>query len=117
LQEVGARPEAHIEDFYQRILAVEKPHQKRIKFSGRDSIDRIELEAGPMVGRTEEWRKLLALWQNTASGKAQIGLIIGEAGIGKTRLISDLENWAVLQSIPIDTAVCHPADGSLPYGH
>jgi tetratricopeptide (TPR) repeat protein len=69
-----------------------------------------------LVGRTEEWRKLLALWQNATRGKIQVGFVTGEAGIGKTRLISELTDWAELQSIPIDTATCYPAEGSLSYG-
>ena len=114
-QEVGAKPEAQIEDLFQRIQAAEKPPQKgTIKFPIKDHA--YGHEASPMVGRTEEWKKLLALWQNTATGKIQIGFITGEAGIGKTRLITELTSWAELQSIPIDTAVCYPAEGSLPYG-
>jgi DNA-binding SARP family transcriptional activator len=105
--EVGAKPEAQIEELYQRLQAAEKVPQKE-KIDARES--------SPMVGRTEEWRKLLALWQNAASGKIQVGFITGEAGIGKTRLISEFTKWAELQSISIDTAACYPAEGSLPYG-
>jgi tetratricopeptide (TPR) repeat protein len=72
--------------------------------------------AGPLVGRTEEWRRLLALWHKAAAGRIQVGFITGDAGIGKTRLIAEFTHWAELQSIPIDTAVCYPAEGSLPYG-
>jgi DNA-binding SARP family transcriptional activator/tetratricopeptide (TPR) repeat protein len=116
-QEVGAKPDAQIEDLYQHIQAAAKPHQKgAIKNSVKDPAKPDGREAGPMVGRTEEWRKVLALWQNAILGKIQIGFITGEAGIGKTRLISELTNWAELQSIPIDTAMCYPAEGNLAYG-
>ena len=116
-QEVEAKPDAQIEDLYQRIQATAKQSQNgTIKFSDKDAASPEGRETIPLVGRTEEWRKLLALWQNAATGKIQVGFITGEAGIGKTRLISELTNWAELQSIPIDTAVCYPAEGSLPYG-
>jgi DNA-binding SARP family transcriptional activator/tetratricopeptide (TPR) repeat protein len=117
LQEVGIKPDAQIEDLYQRIQVATRPPQKEsIEFSVKVSTKSEGREASPLVGRTEEWRKLLALWQNAAKGKPQVGFITGEAGIGKTRLISELINWAELQSIPIDIAVCYPAEGNLPYG-
>lgn len=115
--EVGAKPDTQIEELYQRLQAAEKPPQKGgIKFSVKDSAKPEGREAGPMLGRTEEWRKLLALWQSAETGKIQIGFITGEAGIGKTRLISELSNWAELQSISTNIAMCYPAEGSLPYG-
>jgi DNA-binding SARP family transcriptional activator/tetratricopeptide (TPR) repeat protein len=116
LEEVGAKPDAQIEELYQRLQSAAKPPLKGRKFSVNDSAKPEGREASPLVGRAEEWRKLLALWQNAATGKIQVGFITGEAGIGKTRLISELTNWAELQSIPIDTAVCYPAEGNLPYG-
>ena len=116
-QELGAKPDAEIEELYQRIQAAAKsPDKGTIKLSAKDSAKPEERAASPLVGRTEDWRKLLALWQNATTGKIQVGLITGEAGIGKTRLIVELTNWAELQSIPIDTATCYPAEGSLSYG-
>jgi len=106
-EEVGTTPEAQIEELYQRIQAVAKLPQKDT-VGGREN--------NPMVGRTDEWRQLMELWRNAAGGKIQVGFITGEAGIGKTRLISEVANWAELQSIPIDTAACYPAEGNLPYG-
>ncbi|HSL46437.1 MAG TPA: AAA family ATPase [Anaerolineales bacterium] len=116
-QELGTKPDAQIEELYERIQAAAKsPDIGTIKLSVKNSAKPEERAADPLVGRTEEWRKLLSLWQNATTGKIQVGFITGEAGIGKTRLITELTNWAELQSIPIDTAVCYPAEGSLPYG-
>jgi DNA-binding SARP family transcriptional activator/tetratricopeptide (TPR) repeat protein len=116
-EELAAKPDAQIQELYERIQATAKsPDQGSIKHLITDSAELQERAAGPLVGRTEEWRKLLALWQTARTGKLQVGFITGEAGIGKTRLISELSYWAELQSIPIDIAVCYPAEGSLPYG-
>jgi DNA-binding SARP family transcriptional activator len=116
-QELGAKPDVQIEELYERIQTAAKSSVKgAIKLSAKDSFKPEEREASPLVGRTEEWRKLVALWQNAAAGKIQVGFVTGEAGIGKTRLIAEVTNWAELQSIPIDTAVCYPAEGSLSYG-
>jgi DNA-binding SARP family transcriptional activator len=116
-QELGAKPDVQIEELYEHIQAAAKsPDRGTIKLSVKNSDQPEERAAEPLVGRTEEWRKLLALWQNATRGKIQVGFITGEAGIGKTRLITEMTNWAELQSIPIDTATCYPAEGYLPYG-
>jgi DNA-binding SARP family transcriptional activator len=116
-QEVGAKPDAQIEELHQRIQAAVKASQKGpIKIPAEDSAPPERGDASPLVGRREEWHRLLALWQNATNGKKQVGFVTGEAGIGKSRLIAELTNWAELQSIPMDTAVCYPAEGSLPYG-
>jgi class 3 adenylate cyclase/tetratricopeptide (TPR) repeat protein len=41
----------------------------------------------PFVGREEELRLLMNRWERTLDGDGQVALIIGEAGIGKTRLV------------------------------
>ena len=52
------------------------------------------LEAGaaargltPFVGREDELRLLMNRWESTLNGEGQVALIIGEAGIGKSRLV------------------------------
>ena len=39
-----------------------------------------------LVGRDEELRQLLALWESAKCGEGQVALICGEAGIGKSHL-------------------------------
>jgi DNA-binding SARP family transcriptional activator len=116
-QEVGAKLDAKTDDLYQRIQAATKPPQKgTLNFSDQEPAKPEGRQTSPLVGRSEEWRRLLALWENASTGNVQVGFITGEAGIGKTRLLSEFTHWSELQSIPIDTAVCYPAEGSLPYG-
>ena len=46
----------------------------------------------PFVGREEELRLLLRRWEQTREGQGQLALIIGEAGIDKTRLVSEFRD-------------------------
>ncbi len=41
----------------------------------------------PFIGRKEEVQKLLDCWARAKAGEQQVGLINGEAGIGKSRLL------------------------------
>jgi class 3 adenylate cyclase/tetratricopeptide (TPR) repeat protein len=41
----------------------------------------------PFVGREDELRSLLSRWERALDGEGQVALIIGEAGIGKSRLL------------------------------
>src|SRR4029077_20854655 len=41
----------------------------------------------PFVGREEELRLLMNRWERALEGEGQVTLIIGEAGIGKSRLV------------------------------
>lgn len=45
----------------------------------------------PLVGRTEELEILLQCWQRARTGKGQVVMLSGEAGIGKSRLTAGLE--------------------------
>jgi transcriptional regulator with AAA-type ATPase domain len=41
----------------------------------------------PFVGREDELRLLMSRWERALDGERQVVLIIGEAGIGKSRLL------------------------------
>jgi DNA-binding SARP family transcriptional activator len=69
----------------------------------------------PLVGRTAEWAQLQAAWRSAAGGRPQMALLVGEAGIGKTRLAEELEGWATRQGILSASARGYAAEGALPY--
>src|SRR5262245_12852805 len=47
-------------------------------------------ESGPYVGRQPERQRLRELWARAEAGRAQVALVCGEAGIGKSRLVAEL---------------------------
>jgi DNA-binding SARP family transcriptional activator len=56
----------------------------------------------PLVGRTEEHRRLVTAFRLVLEGHPQTVSIIGEAGIGKTRLVEDFLTWLNLQTPGVD---------------
>jgi class 3 adenylate cyclase/tetratricopeptide (TPR) repeat protein len=46
----------------------------------------------PFVGREEELRLLLSRWERVREGEGQLALIIGEPGIGKSRLVAEFHD-------------------------
>ncbi len=71
----------------------------------------------PLVGRAAEHAQLAALYQQAGTGKSQCAAIIGEAGIGKTRLIQAFLAWAALATLPADILQgrAFEVGGRLPY--
>jgi class 3 adenylate cyclase/tetratricopeptide (TPR) repeat protein len=46
----------------------------------------------PFVGREEELRLLLSRWERACEGEGQLVLVVGEAGIGKSRLVAEFHD-------------------------
>jgi len=51
-------------------------------------------QARPLFGRAAELRTLMAAWTTARAGHGRVVLITGEAGIGKTRLVTELARRA-----------------------
>lgn len=49
-----------------------------------------EKKFSPIVGRSEELKHLLKLWDDSKKGNGQVVFIVGEAGIGKSRLVFEI---------------------------
>ncbi len=69
----------------------------------------------PLIGRREEWRRVLGGWQRASAGAAQALLIAGEAGIGKTRLAEALLALAGAQGARVARTRSYAAEGRLAY--
>ena len=69
-----------------------------------------------LIGRQHEWLRLREAWQTTSTGRSHFALVAGEAGIGKTRLVEELIQWAGRQGITTAATRCYAAEGVLAYG-
>ena len=81
-----------------------------VRRSGR-GLEALGLTA-PMVGRAEELGQVIAAFDRMLSGRAQVVSVIGEAGVGKSRLLLEwlaaLEAAQRLESVTVRHAVCSP---------
>src|SRR5437868_1548972 len=68
-----------------------------------------------VIGRTAELTALHLLLERAKSGKGQVVLLSGEAGIGKSRLVAEAKNYATAQGFLPLQGQCFPTDRSCPY--
>jgi DNA-binding SARP family transcriptional activator len=69
----------------------------------------------PLLGRTKAFRSLVESFQKALARQSQAVLIIGEAGIGKTRLADEFVAWARAQGADVLGGHAIEIGGRLPY--
>ncbi len=69
----------------------------------------------PLIGRAAAFSQLVASFQQARSGQAQGVLVVGEAGIGKTRLAREFVAWAQAQGAEVLSGHAFELRGRLPY--
>ncbi|MEE8346459.1 MAG: AAA family ATPase, partial [Dehalococcoidia bacterium] len=77
----------------------------------------VELPAlvGRFVGRRREIDELKAALEDTLSGKGRLMMLVGEPGIGKTRLAQEFAVYASLRGAQVLTGRCYEGDVAIPY--
>src|SRR5215204_914193 len=70
----------------------------------------------PFVGRAEEFGILVEYYQAALSGEASAVALLGDAGIGKTRLAEEFLLWAREEGADVLSGRTNEAGGRLPYG-
>jgi DNA-binding SARP family transcriptional activator len=124
-RELGLEPEAETRQLYQDLL---RSPTRAPKASGA----REERQAArrpvvppppdfpaaetPMFGRHAELERLRQLLQEAVSGRGRTATVVGEAGIGKTRLASVLAVEALSLGCRVVVGRCHDSDAILPFG-
>jgi DNA-binding SARP family transcriptional activator len=72
---------------------------------------------GPsLVGRAAEWRRLTAIWEDVERRHAQLVLVTGEPGVGKTRLIEEFRSWAARRGAVTAVARSYASEGAMAFG-
>jgi DNA-binding SARP family transcriptional activator len=100
-QELGLEPSRETAVLADNIgrgrLGEVRPYRLTVTGDGTTTLPERRLTL-PLVGRADEHGQLVAAFDQVAQGGAQVVVLIGAAGVGKTRLVSDFQDWALLNS-------------------
>ncbi len=107
-RELGVAPSALTREAYEHLLRAPST-EITVELATR------LVTATPLVGRQAEYAQLQATWRSAAQGHAQFVCLMGEAGIGKTRLTEELFVWAAQQRITAAQTRCYATAGRLAY--
>ena len=70
---------------------------------------------GPFVGREKEMAQLKERFEDALSARGSLVMIVGEPGIGKTRLTEELSVYARLRGAQALNGQCYESEGAPPY--
>jgi DNA-binding SARP family transcriptional activator/predicted ATPase len=111
-EELGVEPAVETENLAARIR-----DQQLGKSTQRVSAFPVERQrlVIPFVGRKSEHGKLTKAYQRAVHGDTQVVALVGEAGIGKTRLAQNFLDWAATQGADILRGRAFGTSGRLSY--
>jgi len=75
----------------------------------------LRMSAGRMVGRDSELGRLLTLLDDAEAGRSVVALVSGDAGVGKSRLISEAVLLAAGRGFTVLSGHCAELGDSVPY--
>lgn len=108
--EFGGNPAPEIESLAARIRASRPVQQPRARAPQTPTPADLSF-----VGRAEEFKRLMTAYHTTSQGQAQVVILLGEAGIGKTRLAGEFLQWATAQGAEVLPGRAFETGGELPY--
>src|SRR5947209_387364 len=114
-QELQVPPSADTLALAEHIRATQaRPGRRQARRRTGESQPPGELVA-PLVGRAAAFRHLVDSFQQAWQGRPQVVLLVGEAGIGKTRLATEFVAWARAQGAEVLSGQAFEMGGRLPY--
>ncbi len=75
----------------------------------------LEMSRGRLVGREDELGLLLGLLDAAAAGRPVVALVSGDAGVGKTRLVTEFAAAARERGVAVLSGRCAELADSIPY--
>jgi DNA-binding SARP family transcriptional activator len=115
-RELGAQPAPETRDVYQEILR--SSGAPRAAASTQSPAQPVPAAAVPqtgLFGRGGELARLLGALENAAAGRGSLLAVVGEAGIGKSRLVAELVERARAAGHNVLLGHCYDAGQIQPY--
>ncbi len=110
--ELGCNPEPKTEDLFQKIHQEISRSELKIPFLKKVTCNSL---AFPFVGRTIEINSLISAFYETTKPGNRIVVVIGEAGIGKTRFVNEFLQWVKYQNVYTITGSSWEGSFRVPY--
>ncbi|MEJ2187094.1 MAG: AAA family ATPase [Gemmatimonadota bacterium] len=105
---LDARNERWQQEFGEPLL--DKEESRRLFLSVDAGGDDTMSAEPPFVGRAQEFRRLAAAWNEVEGGRNRSTLVIGQGGIGKSRLCEQLLRYVAVRGGKIFAARCYAAE-------
>jgi DNA-binding SARP family transcriptional activator len=121
---LGVEPEAETRKLYQEILR-RRPTSPRRAGGEATSAAAADVAALPasvgtltsrLIGRDHEMTRMRAWLAEARAGRGQLVVSVGEAGIGKTRLVDEVAIEALQHGARVLVGRCHESDQILAFG-
>ncbi|MCS7197533.1 MAG: tetratricopeptide repeat protein [Candidatus Bipolaricaulota bacterium] len=117
-RELGESPSSQTEEIYRQIQSARAPEWERFyPRAGAEGVALPEkIRRPPFVGRVREWEQLTATLSRVCAGAGHFVLILGEAGVGKTRLSEEFLRWAQEHKRALTLCGrCYELENSIPF--
>jgi DNA-binding SARP family transcriptional activator/tetratricopeptide (TPR) repeat protein len=111
-RELGIEPDHETQQTLQRLLARVQPATPPLPGVGA-AAGRSGAAAAALIGRSREITALHDLWQQAATGRPTLVLVHGDAGAGKTRLVTEVADAARQQGAVVAVTQCFGTSGRL----
>ncbi|HLH63185.1 MAG TPA: AAA family ATPase [Ktedonobacteraceae bacterium] len=118
--ELDVKPSSQTVALAERIRAAQAHNPGPSRLSARRTTSTAQSQppgelTAPLVGRTASINQLVDRFQQAQQGLPQAVLLVGETGIGKTRLASEFMAWARVQGADVLSGHAFEVGVSLPY--
>jgi DNA-binding SARP family transcriptional activator/tetratricopeptide (TPR) repeat protein len=111
-RELGVAPDPATRTAFQRLMAHARPAARPAAAAGPGA-DRSGLAPAQLFGRSAELGVLEDVWRTAEEGRRGLVLVHGGAGVGKTRLVSEVAGMARSQGAVVAMAQCFGTAGRL----
>lgn len=107
-EQLGAEPNPETEELARRA-------RRRVRRAAPETIGAERPREVPLVGRGEEYAQVVAMFRAARARRPSVVVVQGEAGIGKTRLVTDFLGWAAGQGADVLAGQAFETAGRLSY--
>ncbi len=117
-RELGIEPEAETKALYQEILRERPQHRVALSEGPARRVERAASTGAEatLIGRADELGRLRDALAGAAAGAGQVIALLGEAGIGKSRLVAEAAADATRRGVTVLLGRSYASEQILPFG-
>ena len=107
-RELAVEPEAETQELYRSVL------RRRDGVGEAAAIPALTVATGPFIGRAREVEQLREALRRTSRGRGSVVAVVGESGIGKSRLVMEAATAAIRGGTRVLVGHCRESQQILP---